>query len=271
MAATAERLASFHAVAGSGQLRRWLDSGAGLARRALVTAARRRRASAAGQSYRHSSEDRPLSSVQEDLVRRYAPGASFADVGCMWRIHGAVAYLAEEVGATDVTAVDVMEETPEYLAEHERRSSKVAYRRVDIHDREGMAALGRHDVVWCSGVLYHTPNPSLAVEHLLSITERYLVLGNKTMPEIPGVAQAAVFLPGLSARERLVYEPLWGEGVMTPFGTYQWGEANWWWALTPSSMCAIIEANRGFEVVEQVYAPWSGTDDNFFAVARRAR
>jgi hypothetical protein len=40
-------------------------------------------------------------------------------------VHGRTAFLAEEHGATAVTAIDVTDETAEYRAEHERRRSKV--------------------------------------------------------------------------------------------------------------------------------------------------
>ena len=61
---------------------------------------------------------------REDVVRRHAAGKTFCDVGCMWKVHGRIAFVAEEAGATAVTGVDVMEATPEFQAEHERRSSK---------------------------------------------------------------------------------------------------------------------------------------------------
>ena len=40
---------------------------------------------------------------REELVRRFAAGRSFADIGCMWGVDGAISFLAEENGATAVT------------------------------------------------------------------------------------------------------------------------------------------------------------------------
>ena len=53
---------------------------------------------------------------REDVVRRHAAGKTFCDVGCMWKVHGRIAFVAEEVGATAVTGVDVMEPTDEFVA-----------------------------------------------------------------------------------------------------------------------------------------------------------
>ncbi len=37
---------------------------------------------------------------REELIRRLAPGRSFADIGCMWNVNGQIAFLAEQSGAT---------------------------------------------------------------------------------------------------------------------------------------------------------------------------
>jgi len=41
----------------------------------------------------------------EEYIRRYAPGHSFVDVGCMWGVDGEHAFLAEAVGAKPVKGV----------------------------------------------------------------------------------------------------------------------------------------------------------------------
>ena len=217
-----------------------------------------------------------------DLVSKIAPGRSFADMGCMWRIDGAVAFLAEARGATAVTASDVMDRTPKFDEEHARRRSNVRFVRADMHRLKGedigvassndvvtsgVDAVGKHDVVWCTGVLYHTPNPLLILANLLAITRRTLVVGNKTIPEIPGVPQAAVFFPGLTRGQREAYAPLWGEGITadydrTPFREY----ANWWWGLTPSAMQGFIDATPGFQVADTIELPWNGEDNLLLVV-----
>ncbi|MEA2234449.1 MAG: tRNA (mo5U34)-methyltransferase, partial [Solirubrobacteraceae bacterium] len=91
---------------------------------------------------------------REELIARHVGGRSFVDVGCMWTIHGALCFAAEDAGAATVTGVDVMEPSPQFQAELQRRNSKVRFVRGDLHEPATVQAIGRHDVVWCSGVLY---------------------------------------------------------------------------------------------------------------------
>ena len=100
----------------------------------------------------------------------------------MWSVHGRIAFVAEEAGATAVTGVDVMGETPEYQAEHAARDSGVRFVQGDLHDPSVLDAAGRHDVVWCSGVLYHSPNPVLTLERLRSVCGETLLLATEVLP-----------------------------------------------------------------------------------------
>jgi hypothetical protein len=193
-------------------------------------------------------------SARLDLVRRYAPGRSFADIGTMWGIHGKVAFLAEECGATSVSAVDAMEPTPEFEAEHARRDSKVRYVHADLHDEPWvMEQVGRHDVVWCTGVIYHTPDPFGQIEVLRRITGSILVLGTHTIPEIPGIEQGCVFYPGLGAASRTAYASPHRNQDLIALGT-EFDERpehkydNYWWGMSPSAVRAMV-TNAGFEVI----------------------
>jgi SAM-dependent methyltransferase len=189
------------------------------------------------------------------LVRRLAPGRSFVDVGALWQIHGRIAFLAEEAGATAVTAVDISGETEPYRAEHERRGSSVRFVQGDLHDPAALERIGEHDLVWCSGVLYHCPNPVHSLECLRRITRQTLVLRGATVPEV-AADQAGVFFPGLPEPARRAYDRAYtavgGEstriGLTTPFDPSQ-GYANWWWGLTPSAIAGMLTAT-GFAVEE---------------------
>jgi hypothetical protein len=193
----------------------------------------------------------------DDTIREQALGRSFVDIGALWGVHGRTAFLAEEAGATSVTAVDESAATPQFEAERERRGSKVRFVQGDLHDPAALERIGRHDVVWCAGVLYHCPNPIHTIECLRSITGSTLVLITSTLPSIPGVRNGAVFFPALGERERRQYDRAYNRvigasatrvGLTTPFdpaGSY----ANWWWGLTPSAVESMLKAS-GFDVVE---------------------
>jgi 2-polyprenyl-3-methyl-5-hydroxy-6-metoxy-1,4-benzoquinol methylase len=94
-----------------------------------------------------------------ELIKKYAPEKSFVDVGCMWGIDGLNSFLAEESGATKVIAVDVYPESEKFLGERRKRNSAVQFVLGDINLPETTEKIGVSDVVLCSGVLYHTPDP----------------------------------------------------------------------------------------------------------------
>ncbi len=198
----------------------------------------------------------PAPPDREEVVRRHAAGRSFCDEGCMWKVNGRIAFVAEEAGATAVTGVDVMEPTDEFVAEHERRSSRVRFVGGDLHDPATTAEVGAHDVVWCSGVLYHAPNPLLTLERLREITGELLILQTMTLPELPGVRQGLVFYPGVP-NARLYAR--WGEQAARSLRLPEPGEdpyAPWWWGISHSALDAMLRAAR-FEPVERWGDPFA--------------
>jgi hypothetical protein len=213
---------------------------------------------------------RPIE-TRDDLIRRYSPGRSFADVGAMWGIHGELSFLAEESGATSVTAVDMMPSTPEFEAEKQRRGSSVRFVNGDLHDPATLEQVGKHDVVFSAGVLYHAPNPVHTLQCLREITGETLILLTATIPEVPGVENGCVFYPGLSDAARKVYVPASPGpriGITHDFipegseekelgggksGTYD----NWWWGISPSALKGMLTAS-GFEVIEEGGEPFDG-------------
>jgi hypothetical protein len=197
---------------------------------------------------------------RSQLVDRYAPGHTFADIGCMWSVNGEIAFLAEQRGATAVTALDVMAATPQFTAEHARRGSAVRFVHGDLHDVRTIAEVGPHEVVWCAGVLYHSPSPMLTLERLRAVTREVLILSTETIPEVPGLAQACIFYPGLADRDRLVHasaRPHGALGVSTPFERSQ-SYGAWWWGLSSSAVRGMLHA-AGFEVLEEHRDPLHAT------------
>jgi hypothetical protein len=193
---------------------------------------------------------------REEVVRRYAAGKTFCDVGCMWKVHGRIAFVAEEAAATAITGVDVMAPTPEFELERERRSSKVRFVRGDLHDPATVADIGPHEVVWCSGVLYHAPNPVLTLQRLRELTTELLILQTMTLPELPGVKQGLVFYPGV--RNARLYAR-WGEEAARSLRLPETGEdpyAPWWWGISHSALDAMLRAAR-FEPIERWGDPFA--------------
>jgi methyltransferase family protein len=206
-----------------------------LARAWLAAARARRRARRRGQG----------PPPREALVARFAAGRSFADVGCMWNVDGAIAFAAEAAGATAVTGVDVMEATPAFEAERARRGSAVRFVRGDLHDPAVVREVGVHDVVWCSGLLYHAPHPLLTLDRLRELTGETLLLATESLPEVPGLRGACVFYPGA---DRAAFAAPGRVGLESPFDAAR-GYENWWWGITPSALRGMLGA-AGFEVAE---------------------
>jgi hypothetical protein len=106
----------------------------------------------------------------------------------------------------------------------------------DVHDPATVAATGPHDVVWCSGVLYHAPHPLLTLERLHALTAETLLLATET---IGRRGRRCVFAP----------EPGGHPAHAEPFDPAR-GYGNWWWGLSRSAVVAMVEAS-GFEVAER--------------------
>lgn len=174
----------------------------------------------------------------------------------MWQVHGRAAFLAEEAGAERVVLFDGMDPSAEFAAEHARRGSAVRYVQGDLHDEVGVAELGVFDLVWCTGVIYHSPNPYQLIEHLRRLTGERLVLGTHVIPEVPFLSNVCLFLPGLPQAVRDAFASslpkkapiLWG--FTTDFDyTPGLGYANCWWAMTRTALNSMLEV-AAFETLD---------------------
>jgi SAM-dependent methyltransferase len=116
-------------------------------------------------------------------VERFAPGRSFADIGCMWGVNGEYAFLAERAGAGRVVGVDVFGPTPEFEARRVRESSRVEFVLGDIVSQGTIERVGEVDLVLCAGVLYHHPSPLDLLVALRRICRETLILRTATIPE----------------------------------------------------------------------------------------
>ena len=184
---------------------------------------------------------------REELIARHVSGRSFVDVGCMWTIDGALCFAAEDAGAASVTGVDVMAASERFESERRRRDSKVRFVRGDLHDPATVAEIGRHDVVWCSGVLYHAPHPLLTLERLRELTGQTLLLATETVAETPGRRNTCIIAPGTDEHPNA--EPPAGPNA---------GYGPWYWGISPSALRSMLMLS-GFAVVEEFRTPFHVT------------
>ncbi|MGI8662953.1 MAG: class I SAM-dependent methyltransferase [Acidimicrobiales bacterium] len=189
------------------------------------------------------------------LVRELAPGKSFLDLGGMFFIDGDIAFLAEECGASRVVLFDAMDPSDAFAEKHEAKGSNVHFVQGDFHDPYDIEQLGTFDVVWCCGVIYHTPHPIQQIQHLRQLTRHRLVLGSLVVPEVPGFEQAALLYPGMSPSMRATFTTFAGGTHTFPGMTVPFDEeplmayVNMWFGLTPSIIRAML-VHTGFEPIE---------------------
>jgi SAM-dependent methyltransferase len=180
---------------------------------------------------------------REDLIARHAAGRSFLDVGCMWGVDGGLCFAAEAAGASNVTGVDIMQATPRFTEERERRGSRVRFVQADVHDPAAIAEIGVHDVVWCSGVIYHAPHPLLTLQRLRELTGQTLLLATETVVEMPGRRRTCIFAPGRDAHPNA-----------EPVAAGRTGYAHWYWGIARSAMLEML-AVTGWTVLEEHRLP----------------
>jgi 2-polyprenyl-3-methyl-5-hydroxy-6-metoxy-1,4-benzoquinol methylase len=185
----------------------------------------------------------------EGYVRQYAPGRTFADIGCMWGVNGKFAFAAEDAGATRSVGVDVFGPTPEFEAERRERGSTVEFVLGDAVDADTIERVGEVDVVLCAGVLYHHPSPFDLLVSLRRMCRETLILRTSTIPEVDGLPNAAVFWPMLDERHRRLWQlPGLDKqlAITEPFAPQE-GYGNWFWGMSPSCVRSLL-AIAGFEV-----------------------
>jgi SAM-dependent methyltransferase len=169
----------------------------------------------------------------------------------MWNVDGAYLFYALDSGAVGATGVDVRDVTEEFNAQNERRGSRARFFRGDVNDASLVERVGPADVVFCSGVLYHMPNPILTLEQLKRLSRPLLILGSATIPEL-AVPHGAIYYPFLDERARraLTYRtPHPKIGLDTDYRP-EWDYSNFFWGLTPSCIDAMLQT-VGFRVVER--------------------
>lgn len=194
-----------------------------------------------------------------------AGGKSFLDMGGMYGISGEISFLAEQHGASKVVLFDGMDPSDAFDARHKEVGSKIEFFQGDLHDADDVAAVGTFDVVWCAGVVYHTPNPLEQFQHLRRMTNDggSLLLGTHVMPEVPGIEQLCMLYPGISDELMETFAQInrGGRekypGMMSPFDTTPlMSFANMWFGISPSALRSMLHFN-GFDVVREFpHAPF---------------
>lgn len=154
----------------------------------------------------------------------------------MWSVDGALCFAAQDAGAGKVTGVDLMPASAAFEARQATRPAPVRFVQGDLHDPATVETVGPHDVVWCSGVLYHAPHPLLTLERLRAMTARRLILATETLPR-RGTDCVFTPAPGSHPTHTEPFDP-------------DRGYVNWFWGISPGALRAMLGAT-GFTVEEE--------------------
>ena len=218
-----------------------------------------------------------MSDVRDTYIGQVVAGKSFADVGGLWGTVNEKVSVAHTHGARALTMIDISPTDSDLwtLFEQRRRTLRLPTVECVSGDLLTLAqadSCPQFDVVHCSGVLYHLPEPMRFLRALRKITRESLILtsaitatrieGEKGVLEVP--AAAMLCIPALHGREREIVQSYWqgvvGDGA---FGLTQelpeWSFEDfgpWWWLPTVEALKAMCEV-AGFR--SEAGAPsWNG-------------
>jgi ubiquinone/menaquinone biosynthesis C-methylase UbiE len=150
-----------------------------------------------------------------------------------------------------------MDATQEFLKRRDEQNSEIRFVKGDFHKASTQEEIGSCDVVLCSGVFYHVPDPVATLRALRKICSETLILGTAIIPEME-VKNAAVLYPYLDSKERRLWDRHIGiqVGISGPYEPKA-GYENWFWGLTPSAVSSLLKI-AGFEVVKQSITTFDG-------------
>ena len=153
--------------------------------------------------------------------------------------------------------------------------------RLDVTEPEKYGPLPRHDIVHCSGIIYHLPDPWRMLANLRRLAGDYLIITSMVVPEhiendagtLAFDADMAAFVPSLNQHTRAVVAEHFDQaGIkvgainqalqepwLWPDGTPNFGP--WWWLMSPAFLRGMVEI-VGFAVEDECWS-WEGLSYSF--------
>lgn len=189
--------------------------------------------------------------LTSEYLKRFVSNRSVVDIGGMWGIDGRYSFEAESAGASRVLLVDI-NETDGFRDRIVRDHSKVQFLKHDATREDLVDVIGKFEVVWCFGLLYHVPDPLGFLENLRRICTERLILESLVIPEVPGFKNMATFFPMQPAGDKNPWNTVTKGAatrqlaISTDYQPEE-GFANNFWGLTPSCIEALL-TTAGFKV-----------------------
>lgn len=221
-------------------------------------------------------------------IQSVAKGRTFADVGGLWGTVNEMVSVACLAGAPHAHMLDIQEPGNEWWRAFDERMATLGVTNYScmhadatlegFHERVGV-----FDVVHCSGIIYHLPDPFQLILSLRRITREYLVLTSMYVPEHIENAAGKIDLSGGCAmlahamtdkkRRKIMVRhfedlelkvagltlPL-NEPLVLPDG--RGNTSPWWWLMTPPLLRSMLEI-AGFDVIDEGDS-WAQRSRSFF-------
>jgi hypothetical protein len=113
-----------------------------------------------------------------EWIGTHAKGRTFADVGGLWGTKNERVSVALRGGAAAAAMIDSMPLDREEWRQFDERCAGLGvsgYQKfqVNLDDPDLVAKVGTYEVVHCSGVLYHCPNPVYSAAQLARLTREF--------------------------------------------------------------------------------------------------
>jgi len=205
---------------------------------------------------------------RQEFISEVVVGKSFLEVGGLWGAVNEKATVAFQAGATEIAALDIWEPDSEWWQKLRERCKTLGINNVEEHvgsiDNVGLLKnIGQYDVVHCSGVLYHCPNPFLTLRNLHAACRDFLILTSAVMPprisnefgQIDFDDDTAILVPALLDNKRAIVNEYiikrYGGGafgVNSPVDAWFFNDGApnygpWWWLwsagyLRSMALCA---------------------------------
>jgi hypothetical protein len=217
-------------------------------------------------------------SIIGGLVR----GRSFAEVGGLWGAVNEKTTVAHQAGASDLCQIDIWPSHSEWWEKFRAKCDDLGLPSVrevigSIDSRKTLDLVGSYEIVHCSGVIYHCPNPLLTISNLRSITKQTLIVAVAVMPNhiknergsVDISDEAAICIPCIDERSRMVMDLYTKEkyggnawGLNDKISTWYFSDNSpnygpWWWLWTAEYFKRLLSCS-GFDVVAD-YSQFDGT------------
>ena len=228
-----------------------------------------------------------MSDPRDEYIARVVKGKTFADVGGLWGTVNEKVSVAHKHSAAVLAMIDVLPLGHDLWRSFNQRARTFELPEVRcissniLQIEETLPGL-QFDVVHCSGVLYHMPDPIRFLVAMRQITREHLILNSivtatkvESKERVLQIPQgAALFVPALKDKERAILKSFWqqfvGDAAIGVTAEAQSWSVNdfdpWWWLPTVEAVRAMCRA-AGFCCEDGAYF-WN---DNAYALLLSVR